>query len=44
MKSEVEEREKHLVAEGETECGLHYLFVEVATPQNPPHLSIRRDT
>ena len=39
-KSEVEEREEHLAAAGETGCDLYYLWVEMATAQNPPHLAI----
>jgi hypothetical protein len=40
MKSEIEERDEHLAAKGETGCDLYYLCVEMATAQNPPHLPI----
>jgi hypothetical protein len=43
MRSEIEGREEHLAAESETRCDLYYLCVEVATTQNPPHLSIFLD-
>jgi hypothetical protein len=39
-RSEVDEREERLAAEGETGCDLYYLCVEMATAQNPPHLLI----
>ena len=39
-KREIEEREEHLAAAGETGCDLYCLCVEMATAQNPPHLAI----
>jgi hypothetical protein len=41
-KGEIEEREERLAAGGETGCDLYCLCVEMATAQNPPHLSIFR--